>query len=221
MATAHRRAGPATRHRTRWCGLINLAEAREKALTYCKIARDGGDPLAERKKAQATLPTFAEAAELVHGEHLSTWKNPKHAAQWITTLRTYAFPHLGAKQIDQIETPDVLRALSPIWLTKPETARRVRQRIGTVMTGQRQPTPKWRQPYWRGSQGVAEAGEREEHHAALPYAEVPAFVARLRALSGPGEISRLAFEFLILTAARTVRFWARDGMRSMRRTNSG
>ncbi|MCJ2023900.1 tyrosine-type recombinase/integrase [Methylobacterium sp. J-067] len=185
-------------------GLISLAEAREKALAYRKTARDGGDPMAERKKAQATLPTFAEAAELVHAEHQSTWKNPKHAAQWITTLRTYAFPHLGAKRIDQIETPDVLRALSPIWLTKPETARRVRQRIGTVLdwakaAGHRSGD----NPIEGVAKGLPKQGEREEHHAALPYAEVPAFVARLRAMSGPGEISRLAFEFLILTAART------------------
>ncbi len=185
-------------------GLVSLTEAREKALTYRKTARDGGDPLAERKKAQATLPTFAEAAELVHAEHQFTWKNSKHAAQWITTLRTYAFPHLGSKRIDQIETPDVLRALSPIWLTKPETARRVRQRIGMVLdwakaAGHRSGD----NPIDGVAKGLPKQGEREEHHAALPYAEVPAFVTRLCAISGQGEVSRLAFEFLILTAART------------------
>ena len=184
--------------------LVPLAEAREKALAYRKIARDGGDPLAERRRAQVTIPTFAEAAETVHAEHRATWKNPKHAAQWITTLRTYANPHLGAKRIDQIETPDVLRALSPIWLTKPETARRVRQRIGTVLdwakaAGHRSGD----NPVEGVAKGLPKQGERDEHHAALPYADVPAFVARLRGMSGPGEIGRLAFEFLILTAART------------------
>ncbi len=79
------------------------------------------------------MPTFAEAAEKVHDEHKATWKNAKHAQQWINTLQTYACPHLGTKPVDQIATPDVLKALAPIWLTKPETARRVRQRIGTVM----------------------------------------------------------------------------------------
>lgn len=184
--------------------LVSLAEAREKALTYRKTARDGGDPLAERRKAQATIPTFAEAAELVHAEHKATWKNPKHAAQWITTLRTYAHPHLGAKRVDLIETPDVLRALSPIWLTKGETARRVRQRIGTVLdwakaAGHRSGD----NPVEGVAKGLPKQSEREEHHAALPYAEVPAFMARLRAMSGQGEIGRLAFEFLILTATRT------------------
>lgn len=185
-------------------GLVSLAEAREKALAYRKIARDGGDPLADRRKVEVTVPTFAEAAELVHGEHKATWKNTKHAAQWITTLRTYVNPHLGAKRVDQIETPDVLRVLAPIWLTKGETASRVRQRISTVLdwakaAGHRSGD----NPVEGVTRGLPKQGERAEHHAALPYAEVPAFVVRLRAMSGQGEISRLAFEFLILTAART------------------
>ncbi len=184
--------------------LVSLAEAREKALAYRKTARNGGDPLAEHRKAQAIIPTFAEAAELVHAEHKATWKNPKHAAQWIATLRTYANPHLGAKRVDQIETPDVLRALSPIWLTKSETARRVRQRIGTVLdwakaAGHRS----GENPVDGVGRGLPRQSERDEHHAALPYSEVPAFVTRLRATSDQGEVSRLAFEFLILTAART------------------
>ncbi len=185
-------------------GLVSLAEAREKALAYRKIARNGGDPIADKRKAKVTVPTFAEAAETVHAEHKATWRNPKHAAQWITTLRAYANPHFGAKRVDQIETPDVLRALSPIWLTKSETASRVRQRIGTVLdwakaAGYRSGD----NPVEGVTRGLPKQGEREEHHAALPYAEVPAFIARLRGMVGQGEIGRLAFEFLILTAART------------------
>ena len=184
--------------------LVTLAEAREKALAYRKTARDGGDPLAARRRAQVTVPTFAEAAETVHAEHKATWRNAKHAAQWITTLRTYANPHFGTKRVDQIETPDILRALSPIWLTKGETASRVRQRISTVLdwakaAGHRSGD----NPVEGVTRGLPRQGEREEHHAALPYAEVPAFFARLRAMSGQGEIVRLAFQFLILTAART------------------
>ncbi len=97
--------------------LVPLAEARDKALAYRKQARDGGDPIAERRKANVAIPTFTEAAEQVHSEHKASWKNAKHAAQWINTLRTYAYPALGSRRIDQVETPDVLRALSPIWLT--------------------------------------------------------------------------------------------------------
>ena len=179
------------------------AEAREKALAYRRLARDGGDPLAERRKARATVPTFAEAAEQVHEEHKASWANPKHAAQWINTLKTYVHPHLGTRRVDQIETPDVLRALSPIWLTKPETARRVRQRIGTVLNwakaaGHRSGD----NPVEGVAKGLPKQGDAVEHHAAMPYVGVPAFVARLRG-SDRGEIAKLAFEFLILTALRT------------------
>lgn len=114
-------------------GLVTLAEARERALAYRKTAREGGDPLAERRKAQDVVPTFAEAVDRVHGEHKASWANAKHAQQWRNTLQQYACPHLGERRVDQIDTPDVLRVLAPIWLTKPETARRVRQRIGTVL----------------------------------------------------------------------------------------
>ncbi len=113
--------------------LVSLAEAREKAVAYRKLAREGGDPLVERRKAQLAMPTFEQAARTVHAEHSKTWKNPKHAKQWINTLVAYVFPELGGRRVDQIDTPDVLKVLSPIWLTKPETARRVRQRIGTVL----------------------------------------------------------------------------------------
>ncbi len=112
--------------------LVSLADAREKAINLRRIARAGGDPIAE-KKAKAGVPTFAEAARLVHAEHLPAWRNEKHAAQWIDTLERFVFPTFGDRLVNQIDTPDVLRALSPIWLTRPETARRVRQRIRTVL----------------------------------------------------------------------------------------
>ncbi|MBM1174561.1 tyrosine-type recombinase/integrase [Microvirga arabica] len=183
--------------------LVTLAEAREKALTYRKLAREGGDPLAERRKAQTVLPTFAEAAERVHAEHQASWKNGKHAQQWINTIQQYALPVIGQRRVDQIDTPDVLKVLSPIWLTKPETARRVRQRIGTVLD--------WAKaagfragdnPVVGVAKGLPKQGDRDDHHAALPYAQVPEFVSRLRA-SDSSELVRLAFEFLILTACRT------------------
>ena len=115
------------------CKLVTLAEAREMALTFRKIAREGGDPLAERRKQKMVIPTFEQAARSVHAKHLPTWKNLKHGAQWINTLCQYVFPIIGKQPVDKIETSDVLKVLSPIWLTKPETARRVRQRIGTVL----------------------------------------------------------------------------------------
>jgi integrase len=184
--------------------IITLAEARETARQYRRIARTGGDPIVELRKAPETAPTFSEAAETVFENHRASWDNAKHQQQWITTLRTYAYPILGDIRVDQIQTPDVLRALSPIWLTKSETARRVRQRIGTVLdwagsVGYRQ----GENPTVGVTKGLPKQQKSNSHHAALPYTEVPSFVARLRSSDNDGQIARLAFEFLILTAGRT------------------
>lgn len=183
--------------------LIGLAEARERALAMRKVARDGGDPLAERLTQRPAVPTFAEAVERVHMEQAPSWKNPKHAAQWVTTLRTYANPHLGTKPVDQVETPDVLRALSPIWLSKPETARRVRQRIRTVLDwAQASGYRTGENPVAGVTRGLPRQANSKEHHAALPFAAVRGFITALRA-SNEGKIVKLAFEFLIHTASRT------------------
>lgn len=183
--------------------LVSLAEAREKALAHRKLARDGGDPLEERRKARRIVPTFAEAAEQVHADHKASWENPKHAVQWLNTLTTYAYPHFGTRPVDQINTPDVLRALLPIWLTKPETARRVRQRIGTVLNWAKAAGHRTGENAVEGvAKGLPKQVDKVEHYAALPYAEVPGFIDRLR-MSESGEVTRLAFEILILTASRT------------------
>ena len=108
--------------------VVSLAEAREAALAMRKIAKAGGDPLAERRKAKRVVPTFEAAAKKVHEEHAPAWKNAKHGQQWINTLRDYAFPIIGNRRVDKIDSADILKVLSPIWLSKPETARRVRQR---------------------------------------------------------------------------------------------
>lgn len=183
--------------------LVSLAEAREKATELRKLARSGGDPLAERRRQRVGVPTFEEAAKAVHEAHKATWKNSKHTSQWINTLTEYAFPKLGSRRVDHIETPDVLAVLSPIWLERPETARRVRQRIGAVMdwagaAGHRTGP----NPVLGVGKGLPKQPDRVAHHAALPYAEIPTFLKALRA-SDAAEPSRLAFEFLILTAART------------------
>ncbi len=183
--------------------IVSLSEAREKALAYRKIAREGGDPLLERRKAQGTIPTFKEAAEKVHAEHAPSWKNEKHAAQWLTTLKTYAYPEIGELPVNAIDTPMLLRVLSPIWLAKPETARRLRQRLGTVFdwakaAGYREGD----NPVEGVERGLPKNGRLKEHHAALPYGEVPTFVQTMHAVDA-GLPVRLGFEFLILTAART------------------
>jgi integrase len=139
----------------------------------------------------------------VHDEHARAWKNKKHSAQWIGTLAAYAFPVLGDRRVNQIDTPEVLRVLSPIWLTKPETARRVKQRIGVVLA--------WAKaagfragdnPVDGVSKGLPRQPDRKTHHAALAYCSVADFIRRLRP-GAAADSARLAFEFLILTAART------------------
>src|SRR4051794_19596765 len=150
--------------------LVPLAEAREEARKYRAIARNEGDPLADKRRARTVVPTFRVAAETVHKEHEKAWKNAKHGDQWINTLKTYVYPTLGDRRVDQIDTPEILKALSPIWLTKQETARRVRQRIGTVLD--------WAKAagFRAGSNPVEEItkalprqSDRKGHHAALPY----------------------------------------------------
>lgn len=183
--------------------LVSLAEARELAVQYRKVAREGGDPLSMRRKARQVIPTFEKAARIVHAENRPTWRNKKHVAQWINTLSEYAFPAIGNRPVDQIDAPDVLKVLSPIWLAKPETARRVRQRVSAVLdwakaAGHRSGD----NPVEGISKGLPKQSERASHHAAMPYAEVPKFIPQLRACDS-GEGVRLAFEFLILTASRT------------------
>ncbi|MDP2356211.1 MAG: integrase arm-type DNA-binding domain-containing protein [Beijerinckiaceae bacterium] len=187
--------------------LVSLAEAREKALQYRKVAREGGDPVADRRKLnsaqKATAPTFMQAAALVHAEYRHGWKNEKHGAQWITTLRTYAYPYFGNRPIDFIETPDILKALAPIWLTKPETARRVRQRIGTVFDWAKAAGHRMGDnPIDGVAKGLPKQTDQDKHHEALPYAVVPQFITKLRN-ADVGSHVRLAFELLILTASRT------------------
>ncbi len=183
--------------------LVSLSEAREEAATYRKIARNGGDPLAEKRRQRATVPTFEEAAKGVHAAHSKGWRNAKHSAQWLASLRRYAFPVLGTMHVDHIDTPDALRVLAPIWLTRPETARRVRQRIGTVLDWAKAAGHRTEpNPLIDIEKGLPKQPARGRHHAALPYEEVPAFVSDLHTTEA-SEAVRLSFEFLILTATRT------------------
>ncbi|RVG27162.1 site-specific integrase [Sinorhizobium meliloti] len=183
--------------------LVSLAEARERALDYRKLARSGGDPLAAKRAASKIVPTFKVAAETVHAEHKSVWKNGKHNKQWIDTLKQYAFPTIGEVRVDRIDTPDILKILAPIWLTKAETARRVRQRIGTVMDWAKAAGHRvGDNPIDGVARGLPKQPAKDQHHKALPYAAVPQFLTELNATHS-GEIAKLSFEFLILTATRT------------------
>jgi integrase len=183
--------------------LISLREAREEAARLRRIARKGGDPLAERRKERRSVPTFEQAARKVHELHSASFRNAKHAAQWINTLATYVFPVFGSRSLEGIESADVLAALSPIWNTKLETARRVRQRIKTVFdwakaSGYRSGD----NPVDGISRVLPKHDDKKAHHPALPYAQVLEFLIALHECTA-GIPAKLAFEFLILTAART------------------
>lgn len=182
--------------------LVPLAEARELALANRKLAREGGDPIATRAAQRKLVPTFKEAAEKVHAEHKAGWKNEKHAQQWLNTLTEYAFPTIGELRVNAIAAPDILKVLTPIWLAKAETARRVRQRIGTVLDWAK--TAGYRSgdnPVLGIQKGLPKQGRNDDHHAALPFAQVPGFLKALKA--DTPTTAKLALEFLILTATRT------------------
>lgn len=182
--------------------LVGLAEAREKALQQRKLAREGGDPLAAKRLATGLL-TFKQAALKVHELSAPTWRNAKHGKQWLSTLETFVFPTFGSKPSNAVSGADVLGVLSPIWNTRPETARRVKQRIGTVM--------KWTIAQgWRTdnpAETISKALPKHDrskvkHRLALPYDAVPAALRKVRD-SDAGAATKLAFEFLVLTASRS------------------
>lgn len=180
---------------------VSLSEARDKAHDYRRLLRAGIDPLDAKRKAALHIPTFREAAKDVHREHKGSWKNVKHGAQWLSTLESYAFPHFGDVRLDNVEVGHVRDALAEIWLTKPETARRVRQRISTVLDYGH--GKGWREhPFVMGpvNKALPRQPKKDGHFEAMPFATVPSFVARLHERAS---IGRLALEALILTATRS------------------
>lgn len=181
--------------------LVSLAEAREVALANRKLAMSGGDPLQAKREAQAIM-SFEEASRTVYELHKPTWKNAKHSAQFISTLETYAFPHIGKIKIGDINTSDILRVLTPIWNDKHETARRVRQRISTVMKwaiGKG-----WRQddPAHSITSALPKPNKAPVNRKALHYRDASKCIKAVQS-SGAGLTTMLAIEFLILTATRS------------------
>ena len=150
---------------------VSLADARRAAAAKRETAAEGRDPT----KRKPPMPTFAQAARTVHEQNLPGWRNGKHTDQWIKTLELYAFPTLGNMRLDRIERGDVIDVLLPIWAAKPETARRVRQRIRTIL--------RWAMAHGHvdtnvageAIEGALPAHRRAVHHyRALPYTEVAA-----------------------------------------------
>ena len=186
---------------------VSLAQARSLAAGNHSSVSEGRDPFAASKASARnpapSVPTFAEAAARVIELRRPTWSNPKHAAQWQATLETYAFPLIGRKAVDEIEPSDVLAALEPIWTVKYETATRVKQRIGAVMDWAVQHGYRRYNPVGKGLLTALPSFRREEaHFPALPYERVGWAVGLVRE-STANLLTKLAFEFLVLTAARS------------------
>ncbi|MCW8086604.1 tyrosine-type recombinase/integrase [Sabulicella glaciei] len=192
---------------------VSLAEARIKAEALRPALRAGTDPLEARRaeaeaasRAAAAATSFEAAARHVCQERAAGWRNPKHAAQWLTSLETHAFPLIGAKPVSSIGTEDVLAVLRPIWTRVPETASRVRGRLENVLDAAR--VKGWRSgenpARWRGHLAALLPQARKvravRHHPSLPVQRMPAFMAALARHHGAGA---LALRFAILTAARS------------------
>jgi integrase len=188
---------------------VSLADARQKAQDLRRLMADGKDPateLAKTRHAEAAKLTFDQAAEQYIAAMSPAWSNAKHIAQWTTTLNTYASPIIGSLPVDAVDTGHVLRILRPIWTAKTETATRVRQRVERVLA-------------WSKSQGFRSGDNpaawkdhlanllpkpedvaATRHHPALPWQQVPSFIAALRKREGQ---AAKAIELLILTATRS------------------
>jgi integrase len=154
--------------------------------------------------------TFRDCGEAVIASHEAGWRNPKHRQQWANTLKTYAYPHIGDLPVAAIDTTLVLKVLEPIWRTKPETASRTRGRIETILDWAR--VRGYREievnpARWRGHLDQLLPSKQKvrhvRHHAALAYAQVPAFMTELRKREG---VAERALEFGILTATRSSEF---------------
>ena len=180
--------------------VVTINQARDRALEYRRMAKQGLNP---RFNAPREIPTFEELAQQVHIDRLPTWKNAKHGQQWINTLRDYAFPKIGRMPVDSIGQPEVLMCLSPIWTEKHETARRLSQRIKTVLDVAKS------KGFREGENPVTAINEagvlpkvkaKPKHHEAMHWQDVPALYSDL---AGRSAMSAKALMFTCLTGART------------------
>lgn len=186
---------------------VTLAAAVETARTLRDEIKAGVDPVAKRKAEKAAPMTFKLCAQRYIESHRAGWKNPKHLQQWENTLATYVYPSMGAMRIGDIEAPDVMKALQPHWTTKNETMVRVRGRIELVLSWSMAMGYRERglnPAAWRGhlDQTLPKPSKvnKRQHHPALPWQALPAFLEQLRALPG---IAPRCLEFTILTACRS------------------
>ena len=183
-------------------GPVSLAEAREQALANRKLARSGGDPLSDRRRAEG-VPTFAEAAQRVLEQKRGGWRGRWHAQNWWRSMERYVFPRIGQRPVSEVNTADVLEILSPIWHAKAETARAVRQRIRSVLEWAVALDMRSDNPCDRVLTVLGAQNDIVTHRQALPHREVAGAIETVRASRSGQPAVKLAFEFLVLTAARS------------------
>ena len=180
--------------------IVTINQARERALEYRRMAKQGLNP---RFSDRQEVPTFEEVAQQVHIDRMPTWKNAKHGQQWINTLRDYAFPKIGRMPIDSIDQPEVMMCLAPIWSEKHETAKRLAQRIKVVLDVARS------KGFRSGENPVTLVKEahvlpkvkvKVKHHKAMAWQDVPAFYADLMSRNA---MAANALRFTCLTGSRT------------------
>lgn len=201
---------------------VSLAEARERAAEARELRRQGINPLEHRRQQEAAaeaaqaaedaIPSFTSTAAAYIRSKRRAWTNVRHAREWPSSLKRYARARIGSKPVDQIDTADVLAVLQPIWHSRPETASRVRSRLENVLDYGA--AMDWRDKFnparWGGQLDRLlpsptdikrqQNGGELPHYPAMPYSEVPAFVADLKRLNST---SAAALRFLILTCCRT------------------
>lgn len=186
---------------------VKLADARQKAAECRQLRLEGIDPIEARENARrmadATAVTFRRAFETFFATKRKSLANAKHAAQWQSTMETYVFPSIGSRPVAEVEAREILELLTPIWFAKPETARRVLQRMeavfkSAILRGYRQRVS----PCVGIKEELGTRHQKVVNHRALHYCRVPAFLAQLRT-SNSHPATRLAFEWLVLTATRS------------------
>jgi integrase len=180
--------------------VVTINQARERALEYRRMAKQGLNP---RFNVRQVMPTFQEVAQQVHIDRLPTWKNAKHGQQWINTLRDYAFPKIGRMPVDSVNQPEVLMCLAPIWTEKHETAKRLAQRIKTVLDVARSKGFRvGENPVTaiKDAQVLPKVKAKPKHHGAMHWKDIPAFYADLRPRKA---MAAKALMFTCLTGSRT------------------
>ena len=180
---------------------VSLAQARKRASDNREAIGNGRDPVADKRRP--AMPTFSEAAHAVHEANKPRWRNGSHTSAWIQTLERHAFPKIGNKHIDTISRTDVLTVLTPIWSTRPETARRVRQRMRTIFRWAMASELIETNPAGEVIDGALPSMPKVKTHLrALPYQEVGSALKTVDA-SQTSLAAKRCLKFLVFTAARS------------------